>query len=75
MNININARGQVQPRQTFIKEYHDSKCHTHIHTVEVTIILACKRRTEQQATQGTVHPNVPPTELKCISVTLVCRLE
>lgn len=32
------------------------------HTVKVSVILACRSRTEQQATQGTIHHlNVPPS--------------
>lgn len=77
----LNAKGQVPPRQALIKEYHDSKCHIHRQTVKVSIIRACKSRTEQQATQGIIHPNAPPipplsSDTKwCRAVTLVFRLE
>lgn len=33
---------------------------TSTYAVKVSIIIACKNRTEQQVTQGTIHPNVPP---------------
>lgn len=54
------------------------------YAVKVSIILACKRRTEQQVTQGTIHPNAPPSapipplgaDTKwCRATTLVFRLE
>lgn len=66
-------------KKALIEEQNNSKCHT----VEVSIILACKSRTEQQ-TQGTIHPNSPTPPVTpplssdtkwCRSVTLVLRLE
>lgn len=45
-------------------KYHESKCHIHICTVKVSVILACKGRTEQQAKQGTIHPPRPSAGLR-----------
>lgn len=61
MNINISQYKRLNPGQAF-RNHHDSECHIHIHTVKVRVILACRSRTEQQATQGTIHHlNVPPS--------------
>lgn len=40
----------------------DFKCHFHIHKVKVSIFLACRSRTEQQAAQGAIHAVPSPLQ-------------
>lgn len=76
----LNAKRQVHPRQAFNKEHSDSKCHIHIHSVKVSIILACKKqdRTTGNTRYNSSHRHPPrprPHQSEARAVTLVFRLE